>query len=293
MNILSIDSSTKRLSIAASQNERLLSVVTSDGSVNYMVSIMGMLDRVLKKSKLTLDKIDVFGVNSGPGDFTGTRIGISIIKILSLLENKPAYGINSLDAIAVGMGIRNAGFITKALSKNSSVLLMPCIDVRREEVYFTFYSVTARGSAIKFRQLEGRQIEGRQAEGKDSYIARIAGQRVRYTIKKIGGNILTRYDNLKSYLDNLFENGTLKVPGSSTEYLNPEILIGGNCYLSYGRILSDIVKSGRIFSLDKKTVFSHAEYINICSFFNALKKTEAKNIVPVYVREFIPFGEEK
>ena len=282
MNTLSIDSSTKRLSIAASRNERLLSEITADDSTNHMVSIMGMLDRVLVKSKLTLEQIDVFGVNSGPGDFTGTRIGISIIKILSLLENKLAYGINSLDAIAVGMGLRNTGFIAKALGKSSSVILMPCIDVKREEVYFAFYNVTARESIRRLQEVEG----------KDSYIARVTGQRVRYTIKKTGENILMRYDSLKNFLGKLTDGGAFKVPGIEVEYLNPAVLIGGNCYLSYSSIISDIVKNGKIFTLDKKTVFPHAEYINICSYFNALKKAEAKNIVPVYVRDFIPFGEK-
>ncbi|MDD3819093.1 MAG: tRNA (adenosine(37)-N6)-threonylcarbamoyltransferase complex dimerization subunit type 1 TsaB [Actinomycetota bacterium] len=282
MNTLSIDSSTKRLSIAASRNERLLSEITADDSTNHMVSIMGMLDRVLVKSKLTLEQIDVFGVNSGPGDFTGTRIGISIIKILSLLENKLAYGIDSLDAIAVGMGLRNTGFIAKALGKNSSVILMPCIDVKREEVYFAFYNVTAR-EPIPVGRLQ-------ETEGKNSYIARVTGQRVRYTIKKTGENFLMRHDSLENFLGKLTGGGAFKIPGVAAEYLNPEVLIGGNCYLSYGRIISDIVKKGKIFTLDKKTAFPHAEYINICSYYNALKKAEAKNIVPVYVRDFIPFG---
>lgn len=279
MNILSIDSSTKRLSVAVSRNERLLSEITGDGEMNHMVNIMGVLDLALSKSKLTLKEIDVFGVNSGPGDFTGTRIGISVIKILSWLEEKPAYGISSLDAVALGISLKNSGFITRALSKNSSVLVMPCMDVRREEVYFAFYNIT--------RESDNKS---RGTDDKDSYLARIGSGRMRCFVKKAGGNFLTRYDNLKSFLNKSVENGILKVPGSSVEYMNPEILIGGNCHLSYGKILSDIVRHERIFSLDKKNACPQAGYLNICAYFNALKKVETKNIVPAYVREFIPFG---
>ncbi len=277
MNILSIDSSTKKLSVAVSSNDRLLSEVTGNGGMNHMVNIMGLLDRALSKSKLTLKGIDIFGVNTGPGDFTGTRIGVSVIKILSWLEGKPAYGINSLDAVALGIGLKNSGFIAKALRRNSSVMVMPCMDVRREEVYFAFYNITTR-----------------EPDDKDAYLARIGSGRrsgrMCYFIKKTGKNFLTRYDNLKNLLNNLTENEILKVPGSPFEYKNPEILIGGNCYLSYGKILSGIVKQGKIFSLDKKTACPQAGYLNICAYFNALRKVEAGNLVPVYVREFIPFG---
>ena len=281
MNILSIDSSTKRLSVAVSSNDTLLSEVTGNGGMNHMVNIMGLLDRALDKSKLTLKEIDIFGVNSGPGDFTGTRIGVSVIKILSWLEGKPAYGINSLDAVALGIGFKNSGFIARALRRNSSVMVMPCMDVRREEVYFAFYNITTG-----------------ESDDKDTYLARIGSGRrsgrrsgrVWFFIKKNGENFLTRYDNLKNLLNNLLENGILKVPGSPFEYKNPEILIGGNCYLSYGKIFTGIVRQGKIFSLDKKTSCPQAKYLNICAYFNALRKVEAGNLIPVYVREFIPFG---
>ena len=86
MNILSVDSSTRKLSVAVSRNEELLSEAVDHTSMKHMVIIMGLLDRALFKAKLTLGDIDAFGVNIGPGDFTGTRVGVSVIKILSWLE---------------------------------------------------------------------------------------------------------------------------------------------------------------------------------------------------------------
>src|SRR4030043_830802 len=194
MNILSIDSSTKRLSAAVSSNDILLSEATGNGGMNHMVNIMGLLDRALAKSKLTLKEIDIFGVNSGPGDFAGTRIGVSVIKILSWLEGKPAYGINSLDAVALGIGFKNSGFIARALRRNSSVMVMPCMDVRRAEVYFAFYNITTG-----------------EPDDKDAYLARIGSGRRSgrkcYFIKKTGDNFLPSHNNLKSLLNNLLENG--------------------------------------------------------------------------------------
>lgn len=280
MHVLSIDSSTKRPGIAVSRNDRLLAEITSDGSMHHMVNIMGMLDGVLSKSKLSLREIDVFGVNAGPGDFTGTRIGISVIKILSWLEGKPAYGINALDVIALGIGVKNSNFVEKALKKNSSVMVMPCMDVRRDEVYFAFYNITREQPESK-----------KNGEDEDSrYLARIGSGRTRYYIKKVGKKFLTHHDNLKNLLDELINNEALKIPGSPAEYEKPEILIGGNSYLSYGKTLSDIVKNSRIFRLDKKTAVPDTAWINICTYFNAVKKVETVNLTPVYVREFMPFG---
>lgn len=280
MYVLSIDSSTKKLGVAVSRNDRLLAEITSDSGMNHMVNIMEMLDGVLSKSRLSLKEIDVFGVNSGPGDFTGTRIGISVIKILSWLEGKPAYGINTLDVIALGTGIKNSSFVEKTLKKNSSVMVMPCMDVRRDEVYFAFYDIT-------------REQPESKKNGEDEnnrYLARVGSGRTRYYIKKVGKNFLTHHDNLKNLLNELTNNEVLRIPGSPAEYAKPEILIGGNSYLSYGKTLLDIVKNSRIFSLDKKTAVPDTAWINICTYFNAIKKVETRNLTPVYVREFIPFG---
>ncbi len=268
------------MGVAISRNDRLLAEITSNGGMNHMVSIMGMLDGVLSKSRLSLKEVDVFGVNSGPGDFTGTRIGISVIKILSWLEGKPAYGINTLDVIALGAGIKNSSLVEKAIKRNSSVMVMPCMDVRRDEVYFALYNITREQPESK-----------KNGEDKNNrYLARIGSGRTRYYIKKVGKDFLTNHNNLKNLLNELVNDEVLKIPGSPAEYAKPEILIGGNSYLSYGKTLSDIVKNSRIFSLDKKTAVPDTAWINICTYFNAVKKVETRNLTPVYVREFIPFG---
>ena len=118
MNILSVESSTGRLSVAVNQNEKLLSETYDHNSMKHMVNIMGLIDMALSRAKLTIKDIDVFGADVGPGDFTGTRIGVSVVKILSWLEGKPAFGIDSLDIFALGISYRNISFITRSLKKN-------------------------------------------------------------------------------------------------------------------------------------------------------------------------------
>ncbi len=272
MNILSIESSTGRLSIAVSRDETLLSETADRSGAKHMVNIMGLMDHALRKANLTLKDMDIFGVNLGPGDFTGTRIGISVVKILSWLDKKPAFGINSLDVFALEICLRNSGFVIRCLSKNIPVMVMPCLDVRRGEVYFAFYDLIPE-SGSKDGFMAGTEAAGRH-----------------YFIKKAGKNFLTHNDSLKDLINRLTKNEILKMPDAGGELKDLKILIGGNCYPVYSRVLTDITRQNSVFRVDKKTIFPRARNINICAYFNAKRMVKAVNLIPVYVREFIPFG---
>src|SRR4030043_2361682 len=103
MYILGIDSTTGRVSIAVNSDQQLLSKVEYGKNQKYMVSIISLIDKALKKVNVSPDFVDLFAVNIGPGDFTGTRIGISVAKTLAWVGNKPIYGIGSLDVVALGI----------------------------------------------------------------------------------------------------------------------------------------------------------------------------------------------
>jgi tRNA threonylcarbamoyl adenosine modification protein YeaZ len=90
-----------------------------------------LVDACLKKSKLTLSKIDVFGVGVGPGSFTGLRIGISSVKGLSYALKKPCVGFSSLEAIAWNFN---------AVKKDPFVLAV-AVDARRSNVYGRLYDI--------------------------------------------------------------------------------------------------------------------------------------------------------
>ena len=141
MNILSIDSSTKNISIAVSRDGKLCSEINDSKSLKHMVNITGFMDKSLSAAGLDLKDIDAYGVNIGPGDFTGTRIGVTIIKTLASVESKPAFGIDSLDGFALSIISDNENSIFRYLTKSRELLIMPCLDVRRSEVYFAFYSL--------------------------------------------------------------------------------------------------------------------------------------------------------
>lgn len=275
MNILSIDSSTKNLSVAVSRDEKLLSQKVDHGGMKHMARVMGLVDRALSRAGLSLVDIDTFGVNLGPGDFTGTRIGVSVIKILSWIEGKNAFGINSLDAFALGIGIKNIGLAARCLSRNVPVLIMPCLDVRKGEVYFSFYSIS------------------HGAGGKRKYMAEIKVKKRTYFIRREGTRFLLPGRSLKDFLKGLFAGKVLKVPETEDIYHSPVIIIGGSCCEGYKKILWEIIRQKNGFYLDRKNIYPQAEYLNVCAYYNKIRKVKIQNLVPVYIREFVPFGKRE
>lgn len=296
MNILGIDSTTSKLSVAISKNDKLLSSVEDKKSSKHMVNIISFIDEALYKAKLTLKDVDVFGVNLGPGDFTGTRIGVSIIKTLSWLENKVAYGINSLDVFAIMIVSENRKSILRMILANTPVIVVPCLDVRKSEIYFSFYEIAPEKNNIDSKPVDSKnkKIISRndyidfKLEG--SHIAKTEIKGEKYCIKRVGDYYLVGKDNFIIKFSKFYKNDILKMPHTDRKFVNPLIIIGGNAYTSYRDMMSGLTDAGKSLILDKKALYPAAKYVNLCSYFNAAANLEAKNLTPIYVREFIPFG---
>jgi len=277
MNILGIDSSSRNLSAAVSRDDKLLSEAINRESSKHMINIIKFMDKALCKAGLSIKDIDVFGVNLGPGDFTGTRIGVSVIKTLSWVEKKCAYGINSLDVHAVMGAFKNKNIIAKSLLNGRPVTIAPCLDVKRSEVYFSFYDISEEENNV-CRKSEKKIIASMIIGGK------------KYNIKRIGDYHLANKDGLIEKFSIFFENEVLKIQSKEIAHVNPATIVCGSSCVSHRGIMLDLVRSCSSFILDKRLLCSQARYVNLCSYFSALEKVEPKNLVPVYVRDFVPFG---
>ncbi len=99
MKILSIDSSTPQgCSVALLENKNILSQYTLSTEQPRSGHILSMIDELLVDSGL--QEVDGFVVTTGPGSFTGLRVGVSLIKGFVLATEKPFVGINTLEAVA-------------------------------------------------------------------------------------------------------------------------------------------------------------------------------------------------
>jgi len=98
-----VDTTGKWLSVSISQGLQVLSHICVLAQNKISEKIMDIIDFALLNSSLNKKQIDEFYAVTGPGSFTGLRIGVSVCLGLSVALNKPAYGISTNDAFAISL----------------------------------------------------------------------------------------------------------------------------------------------------------------------------------------------
>lgn len=106
MNFLAIDTSRRRLTVAAVKGEKTV-LSDADCPMQHSVRLMGEIDGALRGIGLTLPELDFIACVVGPGSFTGIRIGISTVKGLCLGAEKPAVKVTSFDCLAYAVEERD------------------------------------------------------------------------------------------------------------------------------------------------------------------------------------------
>lgn len=104
MLVLAVDTSAANASFALLRNNEILAVIRGDSSVPHSRTFFNHITDLLKTANVELNQIDVLAAATGPGSFTGLRVGLSAIKGLAHALGRSAIGINSIDAIALSAG---------------------------------------------------------------------------------------------------------------------------------------------------------------------------------------------
>jgi len=130
MLILAVDTSGKQGSIAlveyGAESTRMLDVHPLEGGT-FSAQLVPQIAALLQNHGLTKNHIDTFVVVSGPGSFTGLRVGLAAIKALGEILAKPIVPVSLLETIAVSARID--GRIAAAT------------DAGRGEIYVGIYDV--------------------------------------------------------------------------------------------------------------------------------------------------------
>lgn len=126
MKILGIDSSATVASVAVCEDERLLAEYTVNNGNTHSETLLPMIQAALAALSLSISDIDLFAVSSGPGSFTGVRIGAATLKGLAFASGKPCVGISTLHALALNL------LPVKGL-------ICPVMNARRSQVYTALF----------------------------------------------------------------------------------------------------------------------------------------------------------
>jgi tRNA threonylcarbamoyladenosine biosynthesis protein TsaB len=131
MRVLSLDTTTRAGSLALVADGRVVDERSGDPLRTHAQRLPGELLALLAAHGLTLSAIDVFAVASGPGSFTGLRIGIATIQGAAFVEQRPVVGVSALSALAqIGGGDAQPGDLVAAW-----------MDAYRRDVFSALYRV--------------------------------------------------------------------------------------------------------------------------------------------------------
>lgn len=122
MKILAVDSTAEVCSVAVCNEERLISEITINTGNTHSQTLLPALEQALKLADMKIDDIDIFACSTGPGSFTGVRIGVATIKGVAYGKGKPCVSVSTLEALAFNI-------------KGYDGILCPVMNARRSQVY--------------------------------------------------------------------------------------------------------------------------------------------------------------
>lgn len=156
MLLLSFETSAKAASVALHDENQLLGECYQNTGLTHSQTLMVMAEDLIKQCNHTPAEITHVAVAAGPGSFTGVRIGVAAAKGFAWGKELPCYGVSTLEAMALGLGIHD-GWIC------------PVMDARRSQVYNALFRAE-KGKITRIREdraisLENLGTELEAAEG--------------------------------------------------------------------------------------------------------------------------------
>ncbi|MDL2237753.1 tRNA (adenosine(37)-N6)-threonylcarbamoyltransferase complex dimerization subunit type 1 TsaB [Christensenellaceae bacterium OttesenSCG-928-K19] len=121
MKILGVDTTGESMSVAITDEDVLGYEVFTNIGKKHSQTLMLAIDQMLGITGISLEQLDAFAVSTGPGSFTGIRIGTAAVSALAYAQQKPVYAVNALDALLENV--------------TGSATVCAVMDARRGEVY--------------------------------------------------------------------------------------------------------------------------------------------------------------
>lgn len=136
MNILALDTTSHIASAALIKSGAVVRELFADASKKHAETVVPLIARLLGECGVSLEQIDLFAVDIGPGSFTGVRIGVSTINAMAFARGLPVVGVDALYTLSAMSGettrpvcamidARN-GNAYAALYQGDETLLAPC-----------------------------------------------------------------------------------------------------------------------------------------------------------------------
>ena len=129
LRLLALDTTREFGSIALSEGECVLEEVPLHSTEGFAHIVFGEIQSLLERHHLTLASLDGFAAASGPGSFTGVRVGLTAAKGLAEATGRPVVAVSNLEALA--------WFGTRPLRAT-------LLDARRGEIYGAVFDASLK-----------------------------------------------------------------------------------------------------------------------------------------------------
>ncbi|MBD1372289.1 tRNA (adenosine(37)-N6)-threonylcarbamoyltransferase complex dimerization subunit type 1 TsaB [Hazenella sp. IB182357] len=202
MKLLAMDTSTLVMSVAVLdvKEQKVLGEVTTNLHKNHSIRLMPTIDQLLQDLDLTIQDIALLAVTSGPGSYTGLRIGITTAKTMAWARNIPLYSVSSLSVLA-----RNA--------VHFKGVIVPIFDARRERAYT---------GAYRFHNRELKAVLPEQVVGVDAWLSQL---------KELDEPILFLGDDVVRFRSKIEQTlGDQAIGGSPYENIPRASVLGESAY---------------------------------------------------------------
>jgi tRNA threonylcarbamoyladenosine biosynthesis protein TsaB len=131
MKVLAVDTTTERGSVALVAEGVVLGEVRLSTADSHSVHLLPAVEFLLRSLGLAAGDVEGYAVTSGPGSFTGLRVGLSTVQGLALAAGRPCLGVSSLDVLA-------------ARIRGAAPALVAWVDAYRGEVFGGVYDADGR-----------------------------------------------------------------------------------------------------------------------------------------------------
>lgn len=135
-DFLAVDTSSKYLTVIAKHGDKVVCRYTGECAMRHSVILMSEIDEALKEAGMTPADCSFFAAVTGPGSFTGIRIGISAAKGMAFATGKKllgvtsfdlvAYNVNSLNPFVVAIGAMHNMYYVCGYDEHKKITLAPC-----------------------------------------------------------------------------------------------------------------------------------------------------------------------
>ena len=136
MKILAVETSSLMGSVALLEEDQVLIEISRRLEKQYSTNLVPLIERLLQTVGIQLADIAGYAVGVGPGSFTGIRVGVTTVKGLALVTQKPVVGVSSLLAVAYN-------------GMNGHYPVAPLVDAKRNLVYFAWYRSGKNGKPVQ------------------------------------------------------------------------------------------------------------------------------------------------